>query len=91
MTNSQLKQKPIHEVRLGRVRAAVWENASEKRSWRKVTFSRLFKDKSNQWQDTNSFAKEDLLFLAEVARQAAVILYHDDAESEGAESVVGQG
>ena len=91
MTDSQLKQKPIHEVRLGRVRAAIWENTSDKGSWRKVTFSRLFKDKSNKWQDSDSFAKEDLLSLAEVARQAALILYHDDAESERAEPVVGQG
>ncbi len=91
MTESEPKQKPVHEVRLGRVRAAIWENATEKATWRKVTFSRLFKDKTNKWQDTESFGKEDLLLLAEVARQVACILYKDEAEGERTEELVGQG
>jgi hypothetical protein len=93
MTNSEPKQKPkpIHEVKLGRVRAAIWENATDKGTWCKVTFSRLFKDKSNKWQDSDSFAKEDLLLLAEVVRQAALILYHDEPDGQRTEGPVGQG
>jgi hypothetical protein len=93
MTDSEPKQKPkpIHEVRLGRVRAAVWQNATDKGTWCKVTFSRLFKDKNDKWQDSDSFGKEDLLLLAEVARQAACILYQDDADSDRTEALVGQG
>ena len=90
-SESKQKQKPVHEVRFGRVRAAIWENTTDKGTWRKVTFSRLFKDKSNKWQDSNSFAKEDLLLLAELARQAACILYQDEAEGERTEELIGQG
>jgi hypothetical protein len=91
MTDSEPKPKPVYEVRLGRVRAAIWENATAKGTWHKVTFSKLFMDKTNKWQDTESFAREDLLLLAEVARQAACILYKDEARREsGTEEVLGQ-
>ena len=36
------KKKPIHEIRLGKVRAAIWENGTESDHVRySVTFSRL--------------------------------------------------
>jgi hypothetical protein len=93
MTDSEpkQKQKPVHEVRLGRVRAAIWENTTDKGTWCKVTFSRLFKDRSNKWQDSDSYGKEDLLLLAEVARQVASILYKDETEGDRTEELVGQG
>ena len=60
--------KPVHEVRLGRVRAAVWENASAKGVMHSVTFSRLYKDDATgQWADSASFGRDDLLLLAKVA------------------------
>jgi hypothetical protein len=74
----ETKTKPIHEVRLGRVRAAFWQNAKDGITRYGVTFSRLYKDKDDKWKDTLSFGKEDLLLLAEVARQGAVLLYRDD-------------
>ena len=73
------------------MRAAIWENTTDRGTWRRVTFSRLFKDKDNKWQHSDSFGKEDLLLLAEVVRQAACILYTDQTEGESAEWLVGQG
>ena len=44
------KKKPIHEIRLGRVRAAIWENEGDgDRVHYGVTFSRLYKD-GDQWR-----------------------------------------
>jgi hypothetical protein len=88
MRDSEPKQKPTHEVRLGRIRAAIWDNATDNGSWRKVTFSRLFKDKDNRWRDTESFSQEDVLLLTEVARQVAYILYKDEPEAATAEELV---
>ena len=87
---TETKTKPINEIRLGRVRAAIWENTGSNGTWHKVTFSRLFKDKDNKWQNTDSFGKDDLLLLAEVARQAAHILYKEGAEGERTEELLGQ-
>jgi hypothetical protein len=79
---SDTKSKPIQEFRIGRVRAAIWQNVTEKGMRYNVTFSKLYRDKEDNWKDTTSFGKEDLLLLAEVARQAAGILYGDDLEQE---------
>lgn len=48
--------KPVHEIRLGRIRAAVWVNEGAKVVMYSVTFSRLYKDEaSDQWADSTSF------------------------------------
>ena len=63
--------KPVHEIRLGRVRAAVWGNESAKGVMHSVTFSRLYKDEAtDQWADSTSFGRDDLLLLAKVADHA---------------------
>lgn len=37
------KQKPVHEVRVGSVKAAIWENPTENGVRHNVTFERLYK------------------------------------------------
>ena len=64
------KQKPVHEVRLGRIRAAIWPNQVDGReTWFNVTFSRLYKD-GDQWKDTSAFRRDDLPIVAKVADMA---------------------
>jgi hypothetical protein len=54
------KKKPTHEVKLGRIRAAIWANQTEDADvWFNVTVSRLFKD-DGQWRDAQSFRRDDL-------------------------------
>jgi hypothetical protein len=62
------KTQPIHEVRLGCIKAAVWKNDTEAGVRYNVTFSRLYKD-GDQWGSTESFGRDDLLLLAKVADQ----------------------
>ena len=61
--------KPISEVRIGRVKAAIWPNGTDGRTRHNVTFSRLYKD-GDEWKNTQSFSRNDLLLLAKVADQA---------------------
>ena len=42
------KSKPVHEVRLGRVRAAIWENETSNGARHNVTFSRLYRDEQGK-------------------------------------------
>ncbi len=60
--------KPISEVRIGRIKAAIWPNETEGRTRHNVTFSRLYKN-GDQWKSTQSFGRNDLLLLAKVADQ----------------------
>ncbi len=62
------KTKPIHEVRLGCIKAAVWKNETEAGVRYNATFTRLYKN-GDQWASTESFGRDDLLTLAKVADQ----------------------
>jgi hypothetical protein len=42
--NGSPAKAPVHEVRLGRIKAAVWENTTENGVRHNVTISRLYKD-----------------------------------------------
>lgn len=59
--------RPVHEVRLGRVKAAIWANEGEHGVRYSVTVSRVYKDRQQRWQTTDSFGRDDLLVLAKVS------------------------
>lgn len=62
------KQKPVHEIRLGAVKAAIWENETQNGTRHNVTVSRLYKDKeSGEWKFSENFGRDDLPLLAKVA------------------------
>lgn len=61
-----MKNKPIHEIRFGAVKAAIWENQNEKGTRYSVSVSRIYKE-GDEWKRTESFGRDDLLVLAKVA------------------------
>ena len=63
-------QRPHDEVRIGAVKAAIWQNQAGDRIRYNVTFSRIYRDAEGQWKTTQSFGRGDLLVLAKVADQA---------------------
>ena len=77
------KTKPIHEVRLGYIKAAVWKNETEAGVRYNVTFSRLYKD-GDQWGSTESFGRDDLLLLAKVADQTHSWICAQNQEEQSA-------
>ena len=82
------KTLPVHEVKFGKIRAAVWANEMESGIWHSVTFSRLYKDKEGKWQDSDSFSREDLPLLIKAADQVHTFLYQRaprEAAGEGQE------
>ena len=52
-------------MRLGRVRAAIWENQTDGGVRFNVTLSRLYKD-GDQWKDSTSLGRDDLPLAAKV-------------------------
>jgi hypothetical protein len=79
-----IKNKPVHEIRLGRVRAAIWQNETEAGVRHNVTFSRLYKD-GDQWKDSTSFGRDDLPLIEKVADAAYAWLYRGGAETQSQE------
>ena len=75
------RDKPVHEVRIGRVKAVIWANQTEAGIRHNVTLRRLFKrDGSPQWEQSDSFGRDDLPLVMEVSRQAWLWIY---AHSQG--------
>ena len=69
-----MAKRPVHEVRMGRVRAAIWENDTQNGTRHNVTFARLYRD-GEQWKDSSSFGRDDLPLVAKVADQVHTWIY----------------
>lgn len=55
----QEKARPVHNIRMGRIKAALWENETANRPRHNVTVSRIYKE-GDTWKDSNSFGRDDL-------------------------------
>ena len=70
-TMQRPKEKPVHEVRIGAIKGAIWKNETANGVRYNVTCTRLYRDKEqDQWKSTDSFGRDDLLLLAKVADTA---------------------
>jgi hypothetical protein len=61
---------PVKTIRIGRIKAAIWENSADQRTFYNVTFARAYLDEQKQWHDADSFGRDDLLLLSKLADQA---------------------
>lgn len=80
-----MAQRPIHEVRIGRIKAAIWRNETESGPRFNVTFGRVYKT-DDGWESTDSFGRDDLLVVAKVADLAHTWIHQqkgDDQETNG--------
>jgi hypothetical protein len=68
------ENKPVHEVRMGRIKAAIWANSTSAGMRHSVTFVRLYKE-DGQWKTSQSFGRDDLPLLEKVADQAHTWIY----------------
>jgi hypothetical protein len=77
--NADARPKPVHEIRLGRIKAAIWANETETGVRHNVTISRLYKDGDN-WKRSESFGRDDLPLVAKVADMAQTWIYQEHQE-----------
>ena len=68
-------QAPVKTFRLGRIKAAVWENESEQRKFYNVTFARTYLDNDKKFHDADSFGRDDLPLVAKLADQAHTFIF----------------
>jgi hypothetical protein len=70
-TQRSERQRPTHEIRIGRLRATIWANQHETQgTWYSITLTRSYKDGQGQWKSASSFGRDDLLVLGELTRMA---------------------
>ena len=81
---------PVKTLRLGRIKAAVWENGADQRAFFNVTFARTYMDDAKQFHDTDSFGRDDLLLLAKLADQAHTFICEQMSAQKGEQFSEGQ-
>ena len=74
-------QGPIHEIKLGRIRATIWGNRTNRRTlWYSVTVSRKYRD-GEQWKETTSFGRDDLPLLSKAVELAYAWIWKQTSQS----------
>lgn len=78
--NKSNENKPI-VIKAGRgIRAKLWLNKNQNGQWFNITISRLYKDSDDQFQESDSFSRDDLLQVSYIAQQAFDHIVNQDAE-----------
>jgi hypothetical protein len=81
---------PVKTLRLGRIKAAIWENGADQRAFFNVTFARTYMDEEKKFHDTDNFGRDDLLLLAKLADQAHTFICDRLSTQKPDESPEGQ-
>ena len=76
---------PVKTLRLGRIKAAVWENGGDERAFFNVTFARTYLDEEKRFRDSDSFGRDDLLLLAKLADHAHTFICERQASQRSEE------
>jgi hypothetical protein len=72
--------RPVHEIRFGHVKAAIWANKTQNGIRHNVTFVRIYRD-DDQWKTSESFGRNDLPLLGVIAGMAYLWIFQQGSES----------
>ena len=65
------KQNAPVTINVGRgIKAKVWTNNGNKGTWYNVTFARCYRGEDGEFQDSDSYSRDDLLHLSRAAEKA---------------------
>ena len=77
---------PVKTFRLGRIKAAVWENETDQKKFFNVTFARTYMDEARNFHDTDSYGRDDLPLVAKLADQAHTFIFEQLAKLKSDQS-----
>lgn len=78
MAKSTESKRPAHEVRLAHIKAVIWENETRNGPMHNVVLVKVYKD-GNDWKETRSFSRDDLLLAAKVLNMAHSWMFQNRA------------
>lgn len=73
--------RPIHEIRLGALKASIWRNETENGPRFNTTLVRIYRD-GEQWKTTDSFGRDELLLLAKLADLSHTWIYAQGRDAQ---------
>jgi hypothetical protein len=74
--SNDAKNRPVHEIRLGTMKATIWANETQSGIRHNVNVARLYKD-GDDWKSSDSFGRDDLPVVAKVADMAHTWIFQE--------------
>lgn len=71
-------RRPFKEVRLGLLKAVIWENPTRNGSMFSCQITRSYRDDQGQWAETHSLTRDDLLVATELLRTAFTTIWGEE-------------
>jgi hypothetical protein len=79
------KSRPVHEIRLGRIKAVIWPVEGQHGRFYSVTIARLYRDGAN-WKESASFSRDDLPLVAKVADMSHSWIFTQGQQTTGTDA-----
>ena len=77
-----MSRPPVHQIRLGLIKASIWRKQTKAGERHSVTVARLYKD-GDVWKESGHFGRDDLLLAAKVMDLAHSWIACPDESTEG--------
>ena len=77
--NGQSKNIPVHTVRVGPIKVAVWKNSTTNGFMFNSTLVRSYKNQQGEWAESNSLSRDDLLVAAKALDLAHTFIVEAEA------------
>jgi hypothetical protein len=78
-----MANRPVHEIRLGKVKAAIWKNETEAGVRYSVSIVRIFKTEEG-WDSSPTFGRDELPLVAKVSDMVHTWIYQQNDRIETA-------
>lgn len=83
--DSSEKTQPEAEFRINGVKAVVWRNDTRNGHMFNTTLIRVYKDSEDEWQETHSLGRDDLLAAEKVLDEAHSFILSEERKARSAD------
>ena len=77
--------RPVHEIRLGRIKSVIWPVDGSNGRFYSATITRIYKD-GVTWKESSSFSRDDLPLVAKVADLTHTWMFSQNKAQENSQN-----
>lgn len=77
--SGQSKNVPVHTVRVGAIKVAVWKNSTQNGPMYNSTLVRSYRNQQGEWAESGSLSRDDLLVAAKALDLAHTFIVEAEA------------
>lgn len=88
--NGQSKNVPVHTVRVGSIKVAIWRNSTQNGPMHNTTLVRSYKNQQGEWAESGSLSRDDLLVAAKALDLAHTFIVETEAAARAQQQETGE-